>query len=93
MPTLPDECDWREADLEPVKAYLKQAALDGCFDPDPSVPWDTTPHHVMGCCADCNASDLCSVSVCGSTYTQANSAVIQLSYHGPCARRTLQGGL
>ena len=43
MPSLPDGCDWWEADLEPVKDYLKQAALDGFYFPDPTVPWDTVP--------------------------------------------------
>jgi hypothetical protein len=31
--------DWAEADLEPLKVFLKSEAKLGNFTPDPSVPW------------------------------------------------------
>ena len=43
VPSLPDGCDWSEADLQPLKLYLEKAASEGFFAPDPNVPWDTVP--------------------------------------------------
>lgn len=43
VPSLPDGCDWSEADLQPLRLYLEKAALEGFFSPDPNVPWDIVP--------------------------------------------------